>query len=374
MFVEPSRSTCTWVEKCDMSTLPSEILRPQKDSTWISISNRSAWNKGGFPAGSRPCNVRPSNRRCKARHLIWKLPSSTRAPVAFSSSSTTLRRAQRSASPLPTMYASARARATAAVAHIAIPCFQRNFLFLSLIFTRTNYRASRLRIGQCHFDLQPRFCFIQPFCGEVCDRVLREQFADLPLDIGEARRGLILPGQLRQQFLLIIVCDIGGLDLRRRAKFVIDITLDIDLPRKQLPNLRSGQSEPVQLRGVCLGTSELRDEPREFTVDFRLCGLRKMRFVGFGLHHPLLDELRKQPVVALRAPLDQLLECPEFTHLAQQDDVAFYPRRNAIDHAPRLSLRCPARHCRRGSHKQQGQNEDGSRAPHQKVVPKLIKN
>src|SRR3977135_128111 len=63
MFVEPSRSTCTWVEKCDMSTLPNEILWPQKDSTWISISNRSAWNKGGVPAGSRPAQDVPESAR-----------------------------------------------------------------------------------------------------------------------------------------------------------------------------------------------------------------------------------------------------------------------------------------------------------------------
>src|SRR5882672_1634237 len=276
MFVEPSRPTSTWAEKCDMSTFPSEILRPQKDSTWISISNRSAWNKGGVLADSRPCNVSPSNRRCKARHLMWKLPSSTRAPVAFSSPSTILRRAHKSASPLPTMYASASARPTASVAHNAIPCFKRNFLFLPLIFARMNYRASGLPACQRYFDLQARFGFIQPFRGEVGDRALREQFADLSLDVGLARRRLIFSRQFRQKFLLIIVFDIGGFDLRRRAKLVVDITLDVNLPREQLPNLRRGQPQLTQLGGIRLGISVLRYDPREFAVDFRLRGLRKM--------------------------------------------------------------------------------------------------
>ena len=33
MFVEPSFSTCTCAEKWDISTFPSEIFRPQNDST-----------------------------------------------------------------------------------------------------------------------------------------------------------------------------------------------------------------------------------------------------------------------------------------------------------------------------------------------------
>ncbi len=76
-----------------------------------------------------------------------------------------------------------------------------------------------------------------------------------------------------------------------------------------------------------------------------------MRLAGFGLHYPLVDELGEQPVVAPRASFDQLLECPQFAHLAQQNDVAFDAGRNAIDHAPRLLLRHPARDCRRGSSK-----------------------
>src|SRR6266403_224821 len=341
MFVEPSRSTCTWVEKCVMSTPPSEILWPKKDSTWISISNRSAWNKGGVPTGSRPCKVRPSNRTCKASHWIWKLPSSTRAPVAFSISRTIVRRAHRSASPLPTMYASVRPAATASVAAKAIPCFKRNFLFLSLIFTRMIYRASGLPAGRCYFDLQVRFGFIQPFRREAGDRALREQFADLSLDVGQARRRLIFLRQLRQQFFLIVSFDIGGFDLHRRAKLVIDITLDINLPREHLPDLLRGKPQLTQLGGIRLGTSELRGE---------------------------------QPVVALRASFDQLLECPKFAHLAQQNDVAFDAGRDAIDHAPRLLLRHPARDCRRGCSKQQDPDEDGGRAPHQNVVPRLMKN
>src|SRR3979490_3270592 len=242
MFVEPSRSTCTWAEKCDMSTLPREILWPQKESTWISISNRSAWNKGGVTASSRPCKVRPSNRTCNVSHWIWKLPSSTRVPVAFSSSRTIVRRAHRSASPLPMIYVSVRPTATASVAAKAIPCFKRNFLFLSLIFTRMIHRTSGLPAGRRYFDLQVRFGFIQPFRREAGDRALREQFADLSLDIGEARRRLIFLRQLRQQFFLIVSFDIGGFDLHRRAKIVIDITLHVNSPREPFAALLPGHT------------------------------------------------------------------------------------------------------------------------------------
>ena len=41
IFVDPSFSTCTCAEKCDISTFPSEIFLPQNDSMWI-------WNCNAF--------------------------------------------------------------------------------------------------------------------------------------------------------------------------------------------------------------------------------------------------------------------------------------------------------------------------------------
>jgi len=73
----------TWARGCHVDA-PQRNLMAQKDSTWISIPIDGLDNGAVGPAGSRPA-VRQSNRTCKASPLIWKLPSSTRAPVAFQS-------------------------------------------------------------------------------------------------------------------------------------------------------------------------------------------------------------------------------------------------------------------------------------------------
>ena len=64
-------------------------------------------------------------------------------------------------------------------------------IFFSLLFARSNYRALLFRVRHRRFDLQMRFCVVKPFCGQVRNGALGQQFKDLPLDVRPARRGFI---------------------------------------------------------------------------------------------------------------------------------------------------------------------------------------
>src|SRR5271169_3661511 len=92
------------------------------------------------------------------------------------------------------------------------PCFSPNFRFVPFIVSVSG-PASRLAAGSFDYDLQSRFCIVQPLNRHVTDPALDEQFADLLFDLGPMRSGLIAFRKVRKQLLLVISVNVSGLDL-----------------------------------------------------------------------------------------------------------------------------------------------------------------
>ena len=87
----------------------------------------------------------------------------------------------------------------------------------------------------------------------------------------------------------------------------------------------------------------------------------------------MFDQLGEQLVVTFRMALDQLLERAQFAHLALQDDVVLDARHDAIHDAAGLRRR---RNRDRAPRSDRSHEPDANehRAPHQNVVPRLMKN
>jgi len=161
---------------------PSEIFGPERFHMDIDLQS-IGWKTGGFPAGSRQWQSEAVEPHVQGSHLdYWELPSSTRR-------SGRLFNPRRSCA-APTgpqarscMYVSGEANATPAWRQKGHPMLLSENFILVVIFTRMIYRASGLPVAGVTSIFK---CALvsSAIIARLVIEPLREQFADLSLDVG----------------------------------------------------------------------------------------------------------------------------------------------------------------------------------------------